>query len=131
MRGAQGPLTHGLGERSEEAVVAVELPSFKLLLGESPALGACAGTFLFLEFRYRDLQQERQRALMLYMTTCSSKHYNVVKGPSGQCCRPCGQKGLSGLSYVLVWMAIPSVENRSVLLCAGLAWPCWPVVCVC
>ena len=32
-----------------------------------------------LELRRRDLQKARQRALMLYMTTCSSKHYNVVK----------------------------------------------------
>ena len=31
MRGAQGLLTQGLGERSEDAVVAVELPSSKYL----------------------------------------------------------------------------------------------------
>ena len=39
-------------------------------------------------------------------------------------------QGPSGLSHVSVWMAISSVENKSVLLCAGLAWPCWSVVCV-
>lgn len=75
--GAQGLLTEGV-ERSEDSIITVEMPSFKLELGESAALSACAGSFRFLELRYRDLQQARQRALMLYMTTCSSQHHNVV-----------------------------------------------------
>ena len=39
--GAQGLLIQSLGERSEDVVVAV-------LFYESPALGACAGTFRFV-----------------------------------------------------------------------------------